>query len=82
MLRLICLTNLPSESVGELGYKIFHFLKWKNKRKSTNSLENKQYDGKDFVVQIASKEGKKSSKGNSSKNRKNQRNKERSRRRR
>ena len=31
--------------------------------KVLTSLENKQYDGKDFVVQIASKEGKKSSKG-------------------
>ena len=86
LLRLICSnTNLPSESVGELDlYNDFSFFEMEKSlsEKVLNSLENKQYDGKDFVVQIASKEGKKSSKGNSSKNRKNQRNKERSRRRR
>ena len=86
LLRLICSnTNLPSESVGELDlYNDFSFFEMEKSlsEKVLNSLENKQYDGKDFVDQIASKEGKKSSKGNSSKNRKNQRNKERSRRRR
>ena len=68
LLRLICSnTNLPSESVGELDlYNDFSFFEMEKSlaEKVIGDLQNKQYDGKDFVVEIASKDGKRS-KGNS-----------------
>ena len=83
LLRLICSnTNIDSKSIGALDlFNEFSFFEVEKKLSNEiiDDLKNKEYDGKTFLVEIASKEGSKSRSRDRGRGRDRSRNRERGR---
>ena len=83
LLRLICSnTNIDSKSIGALDlFNEFSFFEVDKKLSNEviDNLKDKEYDGKTFLVEIASNEGSKSRSRNRSRNRDRSRSRDRSR---
>ena len=83
LLRLICSnTNIDSKSIGALDlFNEFSFFEVEKKLSNEiiDDLKNKEYDGKTFLVEIASKDGSKPRSRNRDRGRNRSRNRERGR---
>jgi ATP-dependent RNA helicase DeaD len=83
LLRLICSnTNIDSKSIGALDlFNEFSFFEVEKKLSNEiiGNLKNKEYDGKTFLVEIASNEGSKSRSSDRGRGRNRSRNKDRGR---